>query len=83
VLSDTTAPLIAEAERAPCRLAARAPIAVYYRRALNTEKGGNIADWVRRSGRLRDDVVLDADSVMSADALTRLPARWSVMPASA
>jgi membrane glycosyltransferase len=48
----------------------------YRRRAKNTErKAGNISDWVRRFGGAYEVmVILDADSVMSADALIRMSA---------
>jgi len=50
-------------------------MAVYYRRRVqNTaKKAGNIADWVERFGGAYDSfVVLDADSVMTAQTLVRL-----------
>src|SRR5690606_28111819 len=48
----------------------------YRRRAKNTErKAGNIADWVRRFGAAYETmIILDADSVMSADTLVRMSA---------
>ncbi|HME21154.1 MAG TPA: glucans biosynthesis glucosyltransferase MdoH [Acetobacteraceae bacterium] len=48
----------------------------YRRRAENTErKAGNIADWVRRwGGAYAQFLILDADSVMTADAIVRLAA---------
>lgn len=78
VLSDTTDPLIREAEYDSFHaLRWRLPRAarLYYRlRARNTDrKAGNIADWVRRFGAAYDFmVVLDADSLMDGRALARL-----------
>jgi membrane glycosyltransferase len=50
------------------------PRLFYRRRRLNLHrKSGNIADWIRRFGAAYEHfIVLDADSVMSADALIRL-----------
>ena len=56
---------------------------VYYRKRLtNTErKAGNIADWVSRwGGAYPAMVVLDADSLMSADTLLTLSHRLAVAP---
>ena len=53
-------------------LAREAPIAVYYRRRpVNTaRKPGNIAEWVRRFGAAYESMlVLDADSLMTGDAI--------------
>lgn len=52
-----------------------ATIDVYYRRRRNNthRKAGNIADWVERFGAAYDHfVILDADSVMSAETLIAL-----------
>ncbi|MBX3620214.1 MAG: glucans biosynthesis glucosyltransferase MdoH [Rhizobacter sp.] len=78
LLSDTSDPEIRAAElaawgqlRHECGLAGR----VYYRwRQRRTKrKAGNVADFCRRFGRkYRYMVVLDADSVMSGDALVKL-----------
>ena len=72
ILSDSSAEN-GELERAAWeRLAREAPIAVYYRRRpLNTaRKPGNIADWVRRFGAAYECMlVLDADSLMTGDAI--------------
>lgn len=57
---------------------------VYYRRRQkNTErKAGNIGDWVQRwGGAYKAMIVLDADSVMSADCLLRLSRRLAAAPA--
>src|SRR4029453_6829773 len=83
VLSDTSRPEIAAAERVAWeeRRAARAEnsgtpqIEVYLRlRARRTHrKAGNVADFCRRWGKdYRYMVVLDADSVMSGDCITTL-----------
>ncbi|BCJ89892.1 glucans biosynthesis glucosyltransferase H [Terrihabitans soli] len=54
----------------------------YRRRAKNVErKAGNISDWVRRFGGAYDTmVILDADSIMSADALIRMSAAMEQHP---
>ena len=57
--------------------------AVYYRRRqLNTErKAGNIGDWVQRwGGHYETMIVLDADSVMSADSMIKLSQRMAASP---
>ncbi|PWE34371.1 glucans biosynthesis glucosyltransferase MdoH [Maritimibacter sp. 55A14] len=78
VLSDSTDDAIAAREQA-LTLRARhmmpgAPAIHYRRRAANTDrKSGNIADWVSRWGAGYDAMlVLDADSLMSAEAITAL-----------
>jgi len=78
VLSDTSNPEIRAAElaawaklREECGTGGR----IYYRwRQIRTKrKAGNVADFCRRFGRnYRYMVVLDADSVMSGDALVKL-----------
>ena len=58
-------------------------IALYYRRRrLNTErKAGNIKDWVERFGAAYPHfLILDADSVMSGDALVRLSLAMETNP---
>jgi membrane glycosyltransferase len=77
VLSDTTDPAIAAVEaRAFASLRARLPGApLYYRRRpQNTDrKTGNIADWIERwGGAYEAMLVLDADSLMSGEAVARL-----------
>ena len=78
LLSDTTDPAIAEEEAAAWAALHRrfgAAAAMHYRRrAANTgRKAGNIADFCRRWGARYDFmVVLDADSIMTAAALTQL-----------
>jgi membrane glycosyltransferase len=76
VLSDTRDVDIARAEVAAFEhLRAAVGEQVYYRRrAFNhARKAGNIADWIGRFGAGYDHmVVLDADSLMTGDALVRL-----------
>ncbi|MBW4093401.1 MAG: glucans biosynthesis glucosyltransferase MdoH, partial [Proteobacteria bacterium] len=86
ILSDTTDPDVWIAEEAGF-LAVRARTGgdgriFYRRRAKNTErKAGNIADWVRRFGAAYPQMlVLDADSVMTADAIIRLAAAMERNP---
>ncbi|RZL30151.1 MAG: glucans biosynthesis glucosyltransferase MdoH, partial [Rubrivivax sp.] len=78
VLSDTRDPVIASLEREHHRALQARFVGIarifYRRRAVNTDrKAGNIAEWVRRFGGAYDHmIVLDADSLMSGDALARL-----------
>jgi len=78
VLSDTTDPVIARQEEEAVRAlqTTLSPgLTLYYRRrAQNTErKVGNIADWVRNwGGAYPAMLVLDADSLMTGKAITRL-----------
>lgn len=56
---------------------------VYYRRRLkNTErKAGNIGDWVQRwGGAYEAMIVLDADSIMSAESMLALSRRMAASP---
>ncbi|MEO0423149.1 MAG: glucans biosynthesis glucosyltransferase MdoH [Pseudomonadota bacterium] len=56
---------------------------LYYRRRRDNHerKAGNIADWVARQGAAWDAmVILDADSLMSADCVSRLAARLEANP---
>ncbi|MDO8861633.1 glucans biosynthesis glucosyltransferase MdoH [Haliea sp. E1-2-M8] len=56
---------------------------VFYRhRANNSErKAGNIADWVQRwGGGYEAMIILDADSIISADTLIRLTRRMAAAP---
>ena len=84
ILSDTRDPAAWIAEEAAfLKLRARIGGGVFYRRrAQNTErKAGNIADWVRRWGGGYDQfLILDADSVMTADCVLRLVAAMERMP---
>jgi membrane glycosyltransferase len=78
ILSDTTDPQIWIAEEAALLiLRTRLPDApgIFYRhRARNTaRKSGNIAEWVERfGGAYPQMLVLDADSIMTGDAIARL-----------
>lgn len=78
VLSDTTREAIGRAEEAVyAQLVERTGGAgriFYRRRADNTgRKAGNIADWVRRFGGAYEQMlILDADSLMTGDAIVRL-----------
>lgn len=78
ILSDTRNPVTAEQElRAFATLRARLPESIrihYRRRAENTDrKVGNLADWVERwGGGYAAMLVLDADSLMSGDAIVAL-----------
>lgn len=82
LLSDTQNPRIAEAElRAWQRLQRRVKklgVNCFYRRRSNNsgKKVGNIADFCQRWGnRYESMLVLDADSLMTGDAMLRLAAR--------
>ncbi len=86
ILSDTTNPDAWIAEEAAFlalrdRTCGHSRI-FYRRRAKNIErKAGNIADWVRRFGGAYEVmIILDADSVMSADALIRMTAAMETHP---
>lgn len=78
ILSDTRNAVTAEQElRAFATLRARLPESIrihYRRRAENTDrKVGNLADWVERwGGGYAAMLVLDADSLMSGDAIVAL-----------
>ena len=84
-LSDTTDPdtWVAE-ERALLAMRDRLPGArIYYRRRRRnvSRKAGNIADFVTRWGAAYPQmVVLDADSLMTADAIVRLAAAMEADP---
>jgi membrane glycosyltransferase len=84
VLSDTRNVDVARQEQSAVeRLRAEAGDRVYYRRrAANTgRKSGNVADWVQRFGGAYESmVVLDADSLMSGETLTRLAAAMEAHP---
>jgi membrane glycosyltransferase len=78
ILSDTTDPDIWVHEEAAFKAArarqATGPRLYYRRRPTNTgKKAGNIADWCRRWGPAYDYmIVLDADSLMTGQSLTKL-----------
>jgi len=88
ILSDTRCDVTADQElRALQALRATAPngINVYYRRrAENTDrKVGNLADWVERwGGAYGAMLVLDADSLMSGQAIVELTDALSADPAA-
>ena len=76
VLSDTTKePVAIEEWNAFLHFRARSICRAYYRRrAENHErKAGNIAEWVQRFGGAYESmIILDADSIMSAETLLQL-----------
>lgn len=75
LLSDSNVSMAAEEERAWARLATQSPVPVWYRRRAKNiaRKPGNIAEWVRRfGGRYAYMLVLDADSLMSGQAMISL-----------
>lgn len=78
ILSDTRGEAAGMAEEAAYReLIERlhGTIAVYYRRRIEAtaRKAGNIKDWVERfGGGYEQFIILDADSVMSGEALVKL-----------
>jgi len=84
VLSDTDVPAIIAAEQSAFRAFERhACAATYYRRRASKQgrKAGNIGEWVRRfGGGYENMVVLDADSVMTAEALVALANRMEDEP---
>ncbi|MEQ1783988.1 MAG: glucans biosynthesis glucosyltransferase MdoH, partial [Hyphomonadaceae bacterium] len=87
-LSDTNDMVLArEEEAAIARLRdSRPEAAIFYRRRLanHGRKAGNVADFVRRwGGRYDYMAVLDADSLMSAEAMMELVRRMDVRPATA
>ncbi|MGH6715612.1 MAG: glycosyltransferase, partial [Bradyrhizobium sp.] len=78
ILSDTTDPEVWIAEEAAFltlreRTGGHGRIFYRHRKQNIARKAGNIADWVRRwGGAYPQFLILDADSVMTADALQRL-----------
>ncbi len=83
VLSDSSAENGRREEAAWSELARRAPIPVYYRRReRNTaRKPGNIAEWVRRFGAAYACMlVLDADSLMSGEAIVGMASIMELRP---
>ncbi len=85
VLSDTTDPAVWIAEE-KCFLRLRKELGggrIFYRhRPENTaRKSGNIEDWVKRFGAFYDCMlILDADSLMTGDAIVRLAAAMDAHP---
>ena len=88
ILSDTRCDNTADQElRALQALRATAPVGIdvyYRRRAENTDrKVGNLADWVERwGGNYEAMLVLDADSLMSGQAIVELSDALSADPAA-
>lgn len=86
ILSDTNQADAWVAEEAVFRRvikAADASCPVYYRRRTDNRerKAGNIADWVQRwGGDYEAMIVLDADSILSADTLVTLTRRMAAAP---
>lgn len=83
ILSDTTDPAVwAHEEKCFLALATDGARLFYRHRADNhARKSGNIEDWVKRFGGAYDFlVILDADSVMTGDALVRLAAAMERHP---
>ena len=84
VLSDSHDPAVAVNETLAVAAArALSPLPLWYRRRdRNTDrKSGNLAEfWRRWGGRYDQVVVLDADSVMTADTIARLSARMQADP---
>ena len=87
VLSDSRDPDYFAAETlAVAALRETCPLPVWYRRRTDNtgRKAGNIAEFVRRwGGRYDQMVVLDADSVVSGDAIRQMSARMAADPALA
>jgi membrane glycosyltransferase len=83
ILSDSRASA-ETSERAAMRLlrSTEGPALYYRRRAVNTaRKPGNITEWLTRfGGGYEAMLVLDADSVMSADAMLRLAGEMEADP---
>lgn len=87
-LSDSTDPAYAHAEEAATEMLARQhpSTSFFYRRrcANHGRKAGNIAEFVRRwGGRYDYMIVFDADSMMTAQAITELVARMEASPRTA
>jgi membrane glycosyltransferase len=87
ILSDTTDPSIWIAEE-KCVLQLRSDLGarIFYRhRPQNTaRKSGNIEDWVKRFGAGYDHmIILDADSLMTGEAIVRLAGAMERHPAVA
>ena len=83
VLSDSNAFHGKREEAAWREVAAEAPIAVYYRRREKNiaRKPGNIAEWVQRFGAAYENMlILDADSLMSGDAIIGMAAIMEERP---
>lgn len=88
VLSDSREPVLAAEEESAFRVVAaeQASVPIYYhRRAVNErQKAGNVAEFFESWGpRYTYVVVLDADSIMSADTLVALVRRMEREPRTA
>jgi membrane glycosyltransferase len=88
IISDTTDPDIWVQEEAAYQAVLSrnlvAPRLFYRRRSANTgKKAGNVGDWCRRWGHAYDHMlVLDSDSLMSAEAIERLAAGMEANPST-
>ncbi len=83
VLSDSSELHGRHEEEAWARLAGATPIRLYYRRrpANIAKKPGNIAEWVRRFGAAYEHmIVLDADSMMSGNAMIGMASIMETRP---
>ncbi|MFZ5488624.1 MAG: glucans biosynthesis glucosyltransferase MdoH [Pseudomonadota bacterium] len=83
VLSDSDESNGRREQAAWLEVAREAPIAVYYRRREHNtaRKPGNIAEWVRRFGAAYECMlVLDADSLMSGDAIVGMASIMEARP---
>lgn len=86
VISDTTDPAIAKAEEAAldeCLDLLGSEARLFYRRRPQNvgRKAGNIAEWVGAHGEDYESmIVLDADSVMTGEAMVRLAALMEANP---
>ena len=84
VLSDSRDPAVAVNESLIVAAARDAsPVPIWYRRRETNEdrKSGNLAEFIRRwGGRYDQMVVLDADSVLSAETIRDLSARMNADP---
>lgn len=83
ILSDSNAQHGEEEKAAWLAAAADSPIALYYRRREKNiaRKPGNIAEWVRRFGAAYECMlVLDADSMMSGQAIVGLASIMEARP---
>ncbi|WP_449370484.1 glucans biosynthesis glucosyltransferase MdoH [Thiomonas sp.] len=83
VLSDSDESNGRREQAAWLEVARESPIAVYYRRREHNtaRKPGNIAEWVRRFGAAYECMlVLDADSLMSGDAIVGMASIMEARP---
>ncbi len=85
VLSDTTDPTTWIAEEKCflrfCRETGAANVYYRHRRENTARKSGNIEDWIKQFGGDYDQmIILDADSLMTADTIVRLAAAMEIHP---